>query len=70
MSVWRRVGQVIGAVVGIPVRRRRQSVAVVVALLLTGDGEVFALNAVGIGIGAVILRRLARLGRGGLCGDR
>ena len=47
-------------------RRKRLTVAVVVAalllgpLLLTGDGEVFVLNAVGLGFGALLLRRFAR----------
>ena len=47
-------------------RRKRLTVAVVVAalllapLLLTGDGEVFFLNAVGLGFGALLLRRFAR----------
>ena len=69
MNVWKRVRQVIGAVVGTVVRRRRITVAVVIATLLvvplalTGDVEVFVLNAVGLGIAALIIRRLARLGR-------
>lgn len=69
MNVWKRVRQVIGAVVGLAARRRRLTVAVVIAVLLvvplalTGDGEVFALNAVGLGIAALIIRRLARFGR-------
>ena len=69
MNVWKRVRQVIGAIVGIVVRRRRLTVAVVIAVLLvvplalTGDGEVFVLNAVGLGIAALIVRRLARFGR-------
>ena len=69
MNVWKRVKQVIGAVVGTVVRRRRITVAVVIAALLfvplalTGDGEVFALNALGLGIAALIIRRLARFGR-------
>ena len=56
-------------------RRRRMTVTVVVALLLvvplalTGDGEVFVLNAVGLGIAAVIVKRLTRF-RGGRHGDR
>ena len=47
-------------------RRKRAAIAVVVAalllgpLLLTGDGEVFFLNAVGLGFGALLLRRFAR----------
>ena len=71
MHILKRVGQVIGAVVGIAVRRRRITVAVVIATLLvvplalTGDGEVFVLNAVGLGIAALILRRLMRFGRDG-----
>ena len=44
-------------------RRKRLTVAVVVAallvgpLLLTGDGELVCLNAVGLGLGALLLRR-------------
>ena len=52
-------------------RRKRLTVAVVVAaLLLTGDGELFVLNAVGLGLGALLLRRFTsprgrqRTGRG------
>ena len=76
MHVWKGVARVIGAVVGSAVRRRRLTVAVVVAALLvgplalTGDGEVFVLNALGLGIAALIVRRLARFGRGGRHGDR
>ena len=76
MHVLKRVRQVIGAVVGLAVRRRRLSVAVVVVLLLvvplalTGDGEVFVLNAIGLGISAVIVRRLVRFGKGRQHGDR
>ena len=76
MSVWRRVGQVIGVVVGFAVRRRRLSVAVVVVLLLvvplalTGDGEVFALNAIGLVIVALIVRRLVGFGKARRYGDR
>ena len=75
MNAWKRVIRFIGAVVGFAVRRRRLSIAaVIVALLvvplaLTGDGEVFVLNAVGLGIAAVIVRRLTRFG-GGRHGDR
>ena len=53
MHVWKRVARVVGTVVGFVVRRRRLTVAVVVALLLIGplaltrDGEVFVLNALG-----------------------
>ena len=48
-------------------RRKRQTVAVVVAALLVGplvttDGELVFLNAVGLGLGALLLRRFARLG--------
>ena len=66
MHVWKRVRQVMGAVSGFVVRRRRISVAVVAALLLvvplalTGDGEVFVLNAIGLVIVALIVRRIAR----------
>ena len=69
MHVLKRARQVIGAVVGTVVRRRRITVAVVIAALvfvplaLTGDGEVFVLNAVGLGIAALFVRRLARFGR-------
>lgn len=69
MNVWKRVIRFIGAIVGIVVRRRRLSVAVVIAVLLvvplalTGDVEVFVLNAVGLGIAALIVSRLARFGR-------
>ena len=76
MHVWKRVARVVGAVAGFVVRRRRVTVAVVVALLLVGplaltrDGEVFVLNALGIGIAALIVRRLAGFGRGRRRGDR
>ena len=76
MDVLKRVRQVIGAVVGIVVRRRRLSIAVVVVLLLvvplalTRDGEVFVLNAVGIGIAALFIRRLIGFGKGRRHGDR
>ncbi len=76
MNAWKRVAQVIGIVVGFAVRRRRLTVAVVIAVLLiaplalTGDGELFVLNVVGLGIAAVTLRRLARFGRGRRHGDR
>ena len=71
MNAWKRVIRLIGAVVGFAMRRRRLSVAVVIVALLvvplalTGDGEVFVLNAVGLGIAALIVRRLTRFG-----GDR
>ena len=76
MSVWKRVAQVIGLVVGFAVRRKRLAVAVVAMLLLvgplalTGDGEIFVLNAVGLGIAVLLFRRLARFGRGRRHGDR
>ena len=47
-------------------RRKRMTIAVVAAALLmvplltTGDGEVFVLNAIGLGFGALLLRRFAR----------
>ena len=46
-------------------RRKRLSIAVVVALLLagplvTGDGELVFLNAVGLGFGALLLMRFVR----------
>ena len=75
MNAWKRVIRFIGAVVGFAVRRRRLSVAVVIVALLvvplalTGDGEVFVLNAVGLGIAALLFRRLTRFG-GGRHGDR
>ena len=76
MNAWKRVIRFIGAVVGFAVRRRRLSIAaVIVALLvvplaLTGDGEVFVLNAVGISISVLVVRRLARFGRRRRHGDR
>ena len=77
MHVWKRVARIVGVVVGFAVRVGSEStVAVVVALLLigplalTGDGEVFVLNALGLGIAALIVRRLARFGRGRRHGDR
>ena len=76
MHVWKRVIRFIGIVVGLAVRRRRLSVAVVAMLLLvgplalTGDGELFVLNAVGLGIAVLLFRRLARFGRGRRHGDR
>ena len=71
MHALKRVIRFLGAVIGFAVRRRRLSVAVVVALLLvmplalTGDGELFVLNALGIGIAVLAVRRVARLIRGG-----
>ena len=71
MNAWKRVIRFIGAVVGFAMRRRRLSVAVVIVALLvvplalTGDGEVFVLNALGLGFAWLIVRRLARFG-----GDR
>ena len=46
-------------------RRKRLTIAVVVALLLagplvTGDGELVFLNAVGLGFGALLLMRFVR----------
>ena len=76
MHVWNRVARVVGVVVGFAVRRKRLTVTAVVALLLigplalTGDGEVFVLNALGLGIAALIVRRIARFGRGRRHGDR
>ena len=75
MNAWKRVIRFIGAVVEFAVRRRRLSVAVVIVALLvvplalTGDGEVFVLNALGLGIATLIVRRLTRFG-GGRHGDR
>ena len=76
MHVWKRVLGFIGAVGGLVARRRRLTVAVVIAALLvgplvfTGDGEVIALNALGIGIMALTVRRLAGFGRRPGNGDR
>ena len=70
MPVWKRVARVIGTVVGAAVRWKRVTAAVVIAALLigplalTGDGEVFVLNAVGLGIAALVARRLIRFGSG------
>ena len=43
-------------------RRKRAAVALLVMapLLLTGDVEIFALNLVGLGFGALLLRRFTR----------
>ena len=71
MHALKRVVGIVGAVIGFAVRRRRLLVAVVLALMLvmplalTGDGEVFVLNALGIGITVLAVRRIARLVRGG-----
>ena len=53
--------------VGRFIRRRKRMTIVVIAaallmvsLLTTGDGEVFVLNAIGLGFGALLLRRFAR----------
>ena len=76
MHAWKRVVRVVGVVAGFAARRKRLTVAVVVALLLVGplalgwNGEVFVLNALGLGIAALIVRRLARFGRGRRHGDR
>ena len=76
MNVWKRFIRFIGAVVGFAMQRRRMTVTVVVALLLvvplalTGDGEVFVLNAVGLGIAALVVRRLTRFGRVKRHGDQ
>ena len=76
MNVWKRVIRFIGVVVGFAVRHKRLTVAVVAALLLvaalalTGDGEVFVLNAVGLGIAALVVRRLTRFGRVKRHGDQ
>ena len=45
-------------------RRKRAAIALLVTgpPLLTGDGEVFALNMVGLGFGALLLRRFTRSG--------
>ena len=76
MHVWQRVGAVVGIAVGFAVRPRRLTVAVVIAALLvgplalTGDVELFALNALGLGVAALLFRRLARFGRRRRHGDR
>ena len=56
------VGIKVGGFIG---RHKRASIAVGAALLLagplvTGDGELVFLNAVGLGLGALLLRRFAR----------
>ena len=58
MHITERVQQVLGAIR----RHKRAPVALLlVAPLLTGAGtELFALNTVGLGIGALILRRFTR----------
>ena len=60
-----RIKAVSVGVVGFIGRHKRLSIAVVVALLLagplvTGDGELVFLNAVGLGFGALLLRRFVR----------
>ena len=60
-----RVKAVSAGVGGFIGRHKRASIAVGVALLLagplvTGDGELVFLNAVGLGLGALLLRRFAR----------
>lgn len=76
MHVWKRVAGFIGVVVGFTLRRRRLAVAVGIAALLvgplvfTGNGEVFALNALGIGVTALMVRQLTRFGRRPGNGDR
>ena len=76
MNDWKRVIRFIGVVVGFAVRRRRLTVAVVIAVLLfgplvfTGDGELFVLNALGLGIAVLLFRGLARFGRRRRHGDR
>lgn len=63
MSTLRRVVVTAAAHV---VRRKRIAVTVVVAVLLlvplalTGDVELFVLNALGLGIAALVVRRVAR----------
>ena len=76
MHVWKRVIRFIGAVVGFAMRWKRLAVTVVGAALLfgplalTGDGEVFVLNGIGLGIAVLIVRRLARFGGGRRRRDR
>ena len=60
-----RVKAVSAGVGGFIGRHKRASIAVGAALLLagplvTGDGELVFLNAVGLGLGALLLRRFAR----------
>ena len=60
-----RVKAVSAGVGGFIGRHKRASIAVGVALLLagplvTGDGELVFLNAVGLGLGVLLLRRFAR----------
>ena len=43
-------------------RRKRLTIAVVVVALLTTDGELVFLNAVGLGLGALLLRRFIKPG--------
>ena len=76
MHVWKRISRVVGGVAGFKVRRRRLTVAVGIAALLvgpltlSGDGEVFVLNALGIGITALMVRQFTRFGRRRGHGDR
>ena len=61
----RQVGGVMAGGGGFIGRHKRLSIAVVVALLLagplvTGDGELVFLNAVGLGFGALLLMRFVR----------
>ena len=70
LPIWTAYAPVSGAAVKAPEKlpwwkRKRVVVAGVVALvvvapLITGDVEVFALNLVGLGIGALLLRRFMR----------
>ena len=70
MHVKELVSRVAGLAVkagGILGRRKRLTIAVVVAALLLGpllttDGELVFLNAVGLGLGALLLRRFIRPG--------
>ena len=62
-----RVKAVAAGVGGFIGRHKRASIAVGAALLLagplvTGDGELVFLNAVGLGLGALLLRRFAKPG--------
>ncbi len=70
MHALKRVARVIGMVARFVVQHKRLALAVAVAALLvlplalTRNLEVFVLNALGLGIAALIARRVVRIGRG------